>query len=286
MPTDVSAADPGEQLLRACTELRRRLQAGEPCRAEELLAAFPTLANSAEHAIDLIYTEFVVRCQLGEQPTPETWLARFPQWRDGLERQFRVHGAFPAGVTPRKPTVAEGSTSSPGEDTDLEGAVQGLGRYEILEELGRGGMGVVYKARDRVLDRLVALKVIRSGIFARKEEIRRFHREARVTAQLRHPHIVPVHDIGWHEGQPFFTMDFVGGGSLSQHRELIGADVRTVGILLEKVARAVHAAHERGIVHRDLKPGNVLLDENKDPLVGDFGLAKLVDTDESLTRDG
>jgi serine/threonine-protein kinase len=288
MSTDVRADDPAEQLLRACAELRRRLQAGEPCRAEDLFAAFPTLADSEAHAVDLIYTEFVVRRQLGEQPTPETWLVRFPRWRDSLERQFRVHGVFSSSWDPGETTREDGSaSSSQGErDTDLEAAVQPPGRYEMGEELGRGGMGIVYLARDKDLDRLVALKKLRRGPGAHAEEVRRFFREARALARLRHPHIVPVHDIGEEEGEPFFTMDFVAGGSLKNRGELFRGDIRAVVGLMEKVARAVHAAHEQGIIHRDLKPGNVLLDEHGEPLVSDFGLAKLADTDESITREG
>jgi hypothetical protein len=286
MLSETRADGPAEQLLHACLELRRRLDSGEDCRAEELLAAFPALAGSAEHAVDLVWTEFLVRRQRGETVSPETWLARFPQWRDHLKRQFRSHGLLPSGSTSDESLMPTPDSFASGTDTGPDEPVQVAERYQLLGELGRGGMGVVYKARDRLLDRVVALKRIRSGPGAHAEEVRRFFREARALARLRHPHIVPVHDIGADSDDPFFTMDFVAGGSLKDRRDLFGGDVRTVVALMAKVAGAVHAAHEQGVIHRDLKPGNVLLDDNGEPLVSDFGLAKLADADESLTREG
>jgi hypothetical protein len=286
MPTETRADGPAEQLLRACLELRRRLDAGEDCHAEDLLAAFPALAGSEEHAVDLICTEVLARRQRGEVITPETWLVRFPRWRASLQRQFRTHGLLPSGTTwEQSPAPTPDSFSSAG-DTEPEAVVQAARRYEILSELGRGGMGIVYRARDRLLDRVVALKKLRNGPGAHAEEVRRFFREARALARLRHPHIVPVYDIGADGEDPFFTMDFVAGGALKDRRDLFGGDVRTVVALMAKVAGAVHAAHDEGIIHRDLKPANVLLDADDEPRVSDFGLAKLADADESLTREG
>jgi serine/threonine-protein kinase len=287
MPTDSSSTDPAQQLAHACQELRRRLQTGDDCRAEELLAAFPTLAASEEHAVELICTELRLRRQRGESSTAEHCLARFPQWRDQLEHRLCREGLLSPSSLPVRVTVPDLSASAALADaTDPEGGVQTLGRYEELGVIGRGGMGIVCKARDRLLDRIVALKKIRGGPGAHTEEVRRFFREARVLARLHHPHIVPVYDIGRDGDEPFFTMDCVAGGSLKDRSDLFGGDVRTVVVLMEKVARAVHAAHEQGIIHRDLKPGNVLLDEKGEPLVSDFGLAKLADADESLTREG
>jgi predicted Ser/Thr protein kinase len=285
MPTETRADGPAEQLLHACLELRRRLDAGEDCHAEDLLAAFPALASSEEHAVDLICTEVLARRQRGEAITPETWLDRFPRWRDRLQRQFRSHGLLVSGTTWEQSPPPTPDNFSLAADTETE-AVPAAVRYEILGELGHGGMGVVYKARDRLLDRVVALKRIRNGPRAYAEEVQRFFREARALARLRHPHIVPVHDIGADGEEPFFTMDFVAGGSLKERRDLFGGDSRTIVALMEKVARAVHAAHEQGIIHRDLKPANVLLDSNGEPLVSDFGLAKWADAEESLTREG
>jgi hypothetical protein len=152
-----------------------------------------------------------------------------------------------------------------------------FGRYELLGEVNWGGMGIVYKAQDTLLGRVVALKMLKSGALAHADEVERFYREARAVARLRHPHIVSVYDFGQHEGLHYFTMEYVGGGTLAQHFRRFRADVRAAVSLVAKVARAVHYAHEQGIVHRDLKPGNILLDDQGEPRVSDLGLAKFLD---------
>jgi tRNA A-37 threonylcarbamoyl transferase component Bud32 len=161
-----------------------------------------------------------------------------------------------------------------------------VGAYQLLEELEQGGMGIVYKARHVTLGRVVALKMMRADALARPQDAQRFEREMRAVARLNHPHIIPIYEVGRHENRPYYTMAYAPGGSLARHRQRLPADPRAVLVLMEKVARAVHYAHEQGIVHRDLKPGNVLLDERGEPLVGDFGLAKLHDSDVELTQTG
>jgi WD40 repeat protein len=161
-----------------------------------------------------------------------------------------------------------------------------FGRYEILGEIARGGMGIIYEAKDPQLNRVVALKVMIAGEAASQDMIRRFHVEVTSAARLRHPNIVAIHEVGIEEGQHYFTMDFVDGKPLS---ELMGE--RKLGLrqsleILEKVARAVHYAHTQGIIHRDLKPGNVLIDSHGEPQVTDFGLAKDIETDFTLTQSG
>jgi predicted Ser/Thr protein kinase len=154
-----------------------------------------------------------------------------------------------------------------------------------LEKVAQGGMGVVWKAYDPVLGRTVALKMIRNGVLADNDEVVRFLREAQAAGQLRHPNIVPVYEVGEEAGQYYFTMPLVTGGSLREHLKRLWASPRAVVRLVEKVARAVQAAHDQGILHRDLKPGNVLL-EQEEPLVADFGLAKFLDQQSDLTRTG
>ncbi len=149
--------------------------------------------------------------------------------------------------------------------------------YEILSELGRGGMGVVYKARHLRLNRLVALKMILSGIHAGPDERARFDAEARAIARMQHPNIVQVHESGIHEGTPFFSMEYCGGGTLAQQLERTSSvpwSAERAAGLVRTLAVAVQAAHNHGIIHRDLKPGNVLLTEDGTPRIADFGLAK------------
>jgi tetratricopeptide (TPR) repeat protein len=161
-----------------------------------------------------------------------------------------------------------------------------FGDYELLEEIGHGGMGVVYKARHIPLDRILALKMIRAAEFASSSDVQRFHVEAAAAARLDHPNIVAVHEFGEIAGQHFFTMGFVEGGSLQQKLQDGPLSSRDSARLLKTIAEAVQYAHQRGIVHRDLKPSNVVLDRDGKPRVTDFGLAKRIEADSQLTETG
>jgi WD40 repeat protein/tRNA A-37 threonylcarbamoyl transferase component Bud32 len=158
--------------------------------------------------------------------------------------------------------------------------------YEILAELGRGGMGVVYKARQTKLNRLVALKMILSGAHARPEDLARFSAEAEAVAGLRHPHIVQIYDVGEQGGLPFFSLEFVEGGTLADRLDGTPWEAPRAAQMVELLARAMHAAHTAGVIHRDLKPANVLLTADGTPKVTDFGLAKRLDGAGSQTRTG
>src|SRR5437016_5278103 len=160
-----------------------------------------------------------------------------------------------------------------------------LGNYRILEEIGRGGMGVIYRARHAPSRRIVALKRVLNYHSDSRETLLRFQREATAAASLDHPNILPIYDVGATEdGLPFFTMKFAAGGSLLESRESFRDSPRRAVQLLASVARAVDYAHSQGILHRDLKPGNILLDARAEPMVSDFGLAKWLDTTQELTR--
>jgi serine/threonine-protein kinase len=161
-----------------------------------------------------------------------------------------------------------------------------FGKYELLEVLAQGGMGTVYKAEDTSLRRTVALKMIRSGFLASADEVRRFRQEAQAPAPLSHPHVIPIYEIGEQDGYHYFTMPLAAGGNLAGRLHSLRDQPPAAVALLEKIARAVHAAHAHGILHRDLKPANVLLDEHGEPLIADFGLAKLLDGSPGLTDPG
>src|SRR5438874_8220860 len=160
-----------------------------------------------------------------------------------------------------------------------------LGNYQMLEEIGRGGMGVIYRARQRHSRRIVAIKRVLSYHADSQDTLMRFRREAQAAANLDHPNILPIYEVSEsHEGLPFFSMKFASGGSLLDAAPALRSEPRRAVALMAKVARALQYAHEQGILHRDLKPGNILLDGRGEPMVADFGLAKCLEPTSNLTR--
>jgi TolB-like protein/Tfp pilus assembly protein PilF len=159
-----------------------------------------------------------------------------------------------------------------------------FGDYELLEQIGRGGQGVVFRARQKSLNRIVALKVIGLGHWATEAHLKRFRLEAEAAARLEHPGIVPIHEVGERDGSCYFSMKFVEGGQLHEVIKRTPMSIRQASELITKVARTVHYAHEHGILHRDIKPGNILLDAKSEPHLTDFGLARLVESESTVTR--
>src|SRR5436189_577543 len=196
------------------------------------------------------------------------------------------------------PSVAPGDDCAPVENVESSDANAALrvkkaprpaktlanfGDYELLEEIGRGGQGVVYRAHQKSLNRTVALKVIGLGPWTTEAHFKRFRREAEAAASLEHPCIVPIYEVGERDAQCYFSMKFIEGGQLDEVVRREPMLIRRAVELIAKVARTVHYAHEHGILHRDIKPGNILLDAKGEPLLTDFGLARLVEAESTIT---
>jgi serine/threonine-protein kinase len=232
----------------------------------------------------------VQQVEAGQVPDREALLAQHPELAERLRAFFadfdrldRQAGELRLSADPNRTTD---EAALPGADaTGLATLprVRYFGDYELLEVIARGGMGVVYKARQVSLNRLVALKMILKGELATPRDVARFRAEAEAAANLDHPHIVPIYEVGEHDGQQYYAMRYIEGTSLTRHPR---ADARKEAALVATVVRAVYHAHQRGILHRDLKPSNILVDSAGSPYVADFGLAKRVDADRSLTETG
>ena len=281
----------------------REWNAGSKPRIEDFLADVPE-AVRASLLGELVRVEWEIRAKNGEKPTREEYQRRFA---DNLAIKGIVHRAArskPLAPAQRPPapageigeTVAALSESGeksplqaaaiqdPAAETNLKGRM--FGQYELQEKIAQGGMGIVFKARQVGLNRIVALKMILSGQLSNPEDVRRFYHEAEATAKLDHPGIVPVYDVGQCQGRHYYSMGFVLGETLAKRAARGRLTQAEAASLVKQIAEAVQYAHERGVIHRDLNPSNVMIDEQGHPKIVDFGLARVIAFDSSLSISG
>ena len=258
-------------------DLRQRWRRGEQPAAGDYLARFPQLQAEPELVVDLIYSEFLVREELGQRPQLGELQQQYPQYAEELTAQIGLHRAL--GDSEKQPG-ATAETQQPeqtlGQHQKPSNRLPSLGPgYEVLAEIGHGGMGVVYRARQIGLNRLVALKMVRGAEYASSEVLARFRAEAEVVARLHHPQIVQIYDYGEHDGMPYLALELVEGGTLAARLDGTPWPARKAAGLIQTLAQAVEFAHHRGVIHRDLKPANVLLcTDGNGVKIADFGLAK------------
>jgi eukaryotic-like serine/threonine-protein kinase len=251
-----------------CNQFERAWKAGQRPGIEEYLGDTPEPARSALLR-ELIALEIACRRRVGETPRVEDYKARFPLLS-----------------LPLASTSADQPAARPDLVVETVVDLPEVPGHEILGVLGRGGMGVVYKARQLSLNRTVAVKKILAGAYASPAELARFRHEAEAAACLQHPNIVQIHEVGEQDGRPYLVLEYVDGGSLAEQLAGTPQPARAAAQLVETLARAMHDAHQHGIVHRDLKPANVLLAADGTPKITDFGLAKRLDGGPGLTASG
>lgn len=277
-------------LTRAIDDLEKRVRGGERKSCESILRAYPDVAADKDSLLELIYTEYVLRQELGQAAPIADWIARFPEWQADLEALFQVDAYVQKEVDSDADTKWAGARPRHPERQGEKDGLGRIGRFRLLEEIGYGGMGVVYRAQQLDLDRIVAIKMI-TGTDALSPEVRRrFRAEAEAAAKLQHPHIVQILEVGNDDRQPYFSMEYISGGSLETLIRRNPLAAMPAARLAECLARAIHFAHGKGIIHRDLKPANILLSPSDqpdaialregaqtgsyEPKITDFGLAK------------
>ncbi len=223
--------------------------------------------------------EYLNRLQAGEHPDREELLRKHPNLASALKCLVALDALAP------DPRDADGSEAPCGSPV-FSRLPRDFAGFELEKEIGRGGMGVVYRARQKDLDRTVAVKMILDSYLASEEHIRRFHEEAKAAARVQHSNIVHIHEVGQWNDQHYFVMEYIDGASLAQKVAQGPIDPEQAAVLVQRVARAVDHLHRQGIIHRDLKPSNILIDEDGEPHVTDFGLAKIFQSEGQATATG
>jgi len=268
-----SRADCSERLQALIGDYLDAVQSGRPVDREAFLAAHPDLADGFR-----------------------TFLVDYDQFQHLAAPLRDIAGAAPTlsrnGAGDSTGSCSSADAASQDEDSVAPPSagtrIRYFGDYDLLRTLGEGGMGIVFEARQHSLDRIVALKMIRAGRFAGEDDLRRFRNEAEAVAKLDHPHIVPVYEVGEHDGHSYFSMKRIEGTSLAADLSGYHDRPREAARVVVAVAKALHHAHTRGVLHRDIKPSDVLLDARGEPHLTDFGLAKWLEGPGAgeLTRTG
>ena len=234
-----------------------------------------------DQQLEAVIADYIRACESGTSPNRREILERHPELADELRQFFGQRDRMNQMAEPiRGFGDALAQAVGPGRQLNY------VGNYELLEEIARGGMGVVYKARQTTLGRIVAVKMIVSGRLATEQDVQRFHVEAEAAAGLQHPNIVSIHEVGQHEGFHYFSMDYVEGRDLSAILRENLLPAKQAATYVRQMAEAIHYAHQRGTLHRDLKPSNILIDSHDQVRITDFGLAMRVEGDSDLTRTG
>lgn len=243
-------------------------------------------ANCSEHddGVNQILADILAAEDAGNSPPPASVIEQYPQYAEELREFFAARLELTELLSPLMQVTSASSIARPPVLPSLPG--RQFGEYLLLEEIARGGMGVVWRARDQRLNRTVALKMILHGGMASAEDRARFRAETVAAGSLDHPGIVPVYEVSESEGIPFYVMPLIEGVSLGHVLNSGPLNARNSATILKSVCDAIQYAHDRGIVHRDLKPANILLQDQRDPRVTDFGLARILTADDRLTRPG
>ncbi|MGO9465172.1 MAG: protein kinase domain-containing protein [Isosphaeraceae bacterium] len=280
---DDPGPEPDDRLMVVLDAYLQAVESGQSLDRTEWLAQYPDLAEELTRFLD----EQDRLMRLTEPLRPIAQAASLHRFLTddmldvlgdgtGEPRESPRGGESPRDDALKSDTVDGGSASKLHEFSD----------YVLIEPIAHGGMGTVFKARQRSLNRIVAVKLVRGGALAGDDDRKRFRQEAEAVAALDHPNIVSIYEVGEHDGFSYFSMKLAGGGSLAQRLHEYTADPRSAAKLVATVARAIHHAHERGILHRDLKPSNIVIDDLGQPQVSDFGLAKRLEDESELTQSG